>query len=437
MDESAPSTLLRTTSALGIVALNVGGPLFGFLAVHFAVQMLGLGRDRTEQAYLALTNAVALGGAVYSLALAVLAPAKPQGRLIAIADGPANGMRRLFASLALVTGLDYLTTRMVDLLSSPISLVIAATSLFAVVEAGLIMAVLRIVSDTFDRTDDAEPLPPALEDRRPTSVIWRWLVPVGWLGSLGCIGAALLGYAALAHFVAQQMIWFGVVLALLFITLQVIDEGLTALFRVETPLGHALVRAMGFSRETVEQIGVILSALIRLVALAIGAYFVRPPWGDNSSDVLANARSAFFGIHIGNLTFSPATLLIGIAAFLVGVTITRSAQTWLDQRFLPRTRLDAGLKNSIRTAFGYSGYVLAAAVAFSSVGIGLENVALVAGALSVGIGFGLQSIVNNFVSGLILLAERPVRELHGVGDLIQREIARSGGPSPEAEPSAT
>jgi small-conductance mechanosensitive channel len=72
------------------------------------------------------------------------------------------------------------------------------------------------------------------------------------------------------------------------------------------------------------------------------------------------------------------------------------------------------LRNSIRTGFGYVGVIVAGAVAFSYLGLSLDRLTIVAGALSVGIGFGLQSIVNNFVSGLILLWERPIR----VGDLV-------------------
>jgi potassium efflux system protein len=99
---------------------------------------------------------------------------------------------------------------------------------------------------------------------------------------------------------------------------------------------------------------------------------------------------------------------------IVGILLTRAVQNWLDKSYLPKTRMDEGLKNSIRTASGYAGVLLAVGLAISSLGFGLDRIAIVAGALSVGIGFGLQSVVSNFVSGLILLAERPIK----VGDWI-------------------
>jgi potassium efflux system protein len=100
--------------------------------------------------------------------------------------------------------------------------------------------------------------------------------------------------------------------------------------------------------------------------------------------------------------------------FAIGYFISRWFQKWLAENIMRRSRIDTGLRNSVRTGIGYLGIIIAAVIGLSVAGLNLSNVALVAGALSVGIGFGLQNIVNNFVSGLILLVERPFK----VGDWV-------------------
>ena len=121
------------------------------------------------------------------------------------------------------------------------------------------------------------------------------------------------------------------------------------------------------------------------------------------------------GVKIGNISFSFADLLIAVTVFALILFATRKFQRILENRIFPQTRLDVGIRHSLKTAVGYIGLVIAAMVAISALGLDLSNIAIIAGALSVGIGFGLQNIVNNFVSGLILLVERPVK----VGDWVE------------------
>ncbi|MEP5780426.1 MAG: mechanosensitive ion channel domain-containing protein [Hyphomicrobiales bacterium] len=117
----------------------------------------------------------------------------------------------------------------------------------------------------------------------------------------------------------------------------------------------------------------------------------------------------FREIKIGEFSISPAIIVTSVIVLVIGILITRSFQSWLSTRFLPTTRLDIGLRNSIVTGMGYLGFIGSVMIAFSQAGLDLSNLAIVAGALSLGIGFGLQSIVSNFVSGIILLAERPIK----------------------------
>ena len=93
----------------------------------------------------------------------------------------------------------------------------------------------------------------------------------------------------------------------------------------------------------------------------------------------------------------------------------RRGSCWLTDTYLPKTELDLGARNSVSTVARYVGIIIAVIWALSAMGLQLSKLALLVSALSVGIGFGLQVITQNFVSGLILLAERPVK----IGDWVK------------------
>jgi potassium efflux system protein len=138
------------------------------------------------------------------------------------------------------------------------------------------------------------------------------------------------------------------------------------------------------------------------------------PLGSYSIDLVSVAEHAFFGFQVGEITISLSSILLALTLFSAVMVVTTLVRGWIRNTLLPRTTLDSGLQNSIATMIGYAGVLLASAIGLFQIGLNLQNFAIVAGALSLGIGFGLQSIVSNFVSGLILLAERPIR----VGDII-------------------
>ncbi len=365
----------------------------------------------------AVLKSIVLFAAVAALIFAVLAPGAPQWRLVALAEKPARRVGWLLCAITAAFAIDMALTEILRVFSVPLALSIvqtfAASAVFAALMIGLLLTPFTPQTAVAPEPGEAEPAPAGSQAAysRHAPV---WLKGPLWAIVLGILGLSLLGYVALARFLAQQLVMTGIVVVvswLLYLAIRAVTrdpqhrryqvgEMLEARFGLDEPRRNQLAR---------------LTEIALTFALLIGALpFLMLQWGFSGADIREWFKSLFFGLEVGQFRISLARILLGIVLFIVLLFATRLLQRWLREKALQQTRLDPGITNSIDTVAGYAGTALAALIAVSYAGLDITNLAIVAGALSVGIGFGLQSIVNNFVSGLILLIERPIK----VGDRI-------------------
>lgn len=135
-------------------------------------------------------------------------------------------------------------------------------------------------------------------------------------------------------------------------------------------------------------------------------------------------------LHLGSLSITPWFVVKSIVFLLIVAAISRITRRILERRVLPRTSMAPGQQYALARWFEYFVFCVGMVIGLQTSGLNLNSVLVVGGALGVGIGFGLQNVANNFISGLILLVEQPVR----VGDIIevgqmQGQVTRIGARS--------
>lgn len=360
--------------------------------------------DLVPPDYIRLTTSLIIGIAIAALARAaatsVLAPDDPARRLVSFDDATANWLfshltwgGRLFGAYIVLRALH----RTID---APQVIDAATRMLFAAIIAALLVHLL------IGRRDAEED--EASARRIPGVRLLAWIV-------VATIAVSLLaGYAGFASFLAGRVIFTITLIATLYLLLIVTDALINRTLSADSAGGRKLARQLGIEPRRLALIGKLTSGIVRalfvliILALAVGR------WEVAAADLFEAVKGIALGIRIGDFTISFGAVFGAVVLFLIVVVLTRLVQRWLEKEVMPHTALEPSLQLSIVTILGYVGFIVAIVLALGEIGIDPQKIALVAGALSVGIGFGLQSIVSNFVSGLILLAERPIR----VGDQI-------------------
>ncbi|MCV3764463.1 mechanosensitive ion channel family protein [Rhizobium sp. TRM95796] len=339
---------------------------------------------------------------IWRLSRAIFSPLKPQWRLVDLTDRGARWLVTIGMMLAVINALSSVLTQTFTQFGAPVSLSIVK----GIASALLIGGTLIVASFIKPR------LP--LEDGGPSRA-WPIYVRILLLATgVGLIVTALSGYIGLAQFVSSQVIVTSTIMVTMYIGFSAAHAISESGAFAQTNMGAAIARRHNLDEIRIDQVGLVVGLVGYGLVVLVGVPLILSQWGFRAADILGMFVELFTEIHIGNISISLLGIFAGVVVFFAGLFGARWFQRWLDGNVLARSQIDVGARNSVNTALGYAGVVIAAVIGISAAGIDLSSLALIASALSLGIGFGLQTIVQNFVSGLILLAERPFR----VGDWI-------------------
>ncbi len=236
------------------------------------------------------------------------------------------------------------------------------------------------------------------------------------LSGVGIMIALVIGYITLARFLSYELIWMGIVFGSFYILSQLVADGCESLFSTNNASGKRIQASLNIDERHLGQVAAVLGAIGKtFLVLAAAMALLNGTFGSSTPIELVQKAIEFWGGKgLESLNIVPAHMVNALICMVVGIWVLRSVKRWLEHDFLPKTMMDKGMRVSLITLFSNIGFVLVILMTLSIMGLQWNKLAWIVSALSVGIGFGLQEIVKNFISGLILLTERPVK----VGDLV-------------------
>jgi potassium efflux system protein len=401
--------LRRSSMAVGITLVSTLTTGFAGLLVYMGLNW-NEGTLSGDVVTLAHSFATVLffSAFIAGLGRALLSPRRPSWRLLALTDETVDKIKHLPRLIALAGLIMVFGNRLNSTIGASLNASAMLDCFSALTISGLMaLGLLQLARAHREPRQDGTRPPP-----RPA---WASLlilasgvaVVVVWI-------AVLIGYVTLGRLIAVQMIWVSMVAASTYLLMHLVDDLFDTLLTSKSPLGQRAQHSLGIEANKLDQLSVLFSGISRVILFLVGLLVATKVFGTGPSDIATLTSKISEGIPLGEAKIQPDKIIYAILAFVIGLAIIRVLKRWLETKLLPQTSIDEGMRSSITTLLGYLGGVIVFASAMLTLGLSIQNVAWVASALSVGIGFGLQAIVSNFISGLILLAERPVK----VGDWV-------------------
>lgn len=407
----ASARLREAEIAAATVIVRAAMPVLAAALLVYGLKLAGLLAARVEELGWAFVWAVGMAAAAYALGRTLLAPRRAELRLTAVSDGTAAALSPYPLILGVAAAAGMLVLRGNKIAGVSPSTAVAARAVIAAVD----LVILALAASAVGRARAAE-YASQEETGRPDRGrgLWTLALFVVWMAVIAGGVALLLGYIMFAVFLTWEIVWIGIVSGITFVLTNLTDAFCAELAPERGVVGRFMASSMGVGSRTLDQVSVLLAGVARLVLWLLALAVILTPFGAGTDEMFTHLQGGVTSFKLGGVTVAPVAIAASIGIFVVGLVLTRMFRRWLEAQYLPRTRLDAGLSATFATGVSYLGGVIALLVASGYLGLQLTQVTLIASALTVGVGFGLQSVIQNFVAGLILLAGRPIR----VGDWI-------------------
>ena len=398
--------LRRSLHALAVLVLATATPGLVAELLAFGLRWSGALSDKTGVFLSSLIGIICFAGFTAGLGHALLSPNRTSWRLLPLSDALAARMGRYPTVFAFVMVLVWAAERVSIVINTGLSTAVAINCIVALVLSITVAYGLLRAERCWRQVRAADPA-------SPTTPLWlRCVVVIMWLALAASLVSLLVGYVAFGSFVTKQITWIMVVVCTTYLLTVLVDD--VCMLLASTPPPPDSANPVLATPKARDQAAVLLSGLGRALIVLLMLMLLLAPFGEGPAELFQRLGKLQDGLSIGEVAIRPGSVIQALLVLLVGYIGVGFFKRWLQNSYLPTTNLDSGMQVSFLTLFGYIGGVAAVALALSAAGIGLERIAWVASALPVGIGFGLQAVVQNFVSGLILLAERPVK----VGDWV-------------------
>ena len=229
------------------------------------------------------------------------------------------------------------------------------------------------------------------------------------LVTLIVFGFSLFGYILLTEYIFNRFISSVLIIGVFYI----IQKLLNVMFHQFVSLKFWM-KDFRLTKKQTDKAEFWFGLLLSPIVFCLCVFVLLALWGVSVDILLTKAKKFLTGFDIGGMHISIVSILLGILFFFVSLFIVKMIKNSLLNGKLSKIEMDSGVRNSLAAGIGFIGIILSCLVGITVMGGSLKGLAIMAGALSLGAGLGLQNVVNNFVSGFILLFERPIK----IGDWV-------------------